>query len=390
MSARTIAAASVLASVACIGLADSAATGTVRAAAVPAPLYLSPSGSDRGSCRRATPCRSFRRAYEVARPGQTVIVGGGRYADQEEIDREQKPSSRDVIFRPAKGARPVLGALDVEGSHVEFRGLRIENDFYLQCSADDVTLRGSKARLFFIRSSRNIRLIGTEFGPSDSISQIGHNEECRRAPRGILMDRVYMHDYTNDDPSAHMECLTIQAADDMVIRRSRFHHCEDFDILIKHRAPVVDTSNLLIENTWFDEPWPDGSTAIQFSQPASGGTFRNVVIRNNSFAGTLLLKPGIRYEDVRVVGNAGVAYGGACGDGVAASHNVWRRGGCGGTDLRADPRFRNRGAFDFHLAAGSPAIGRGHPSDYPRVDIDGQRRPVGRRADAGADEFRRR
>jgi hypothetical protein len=32
------------------------------------------------------------------------------------------------------------------------------------------------------------------------------------------------------------------------------------------------------------------------------------------------------------------------------------------------------------------AINRGNPKSYPQRDIDGQRRPIGKRPDAGADE----
>jgi hypothetical protein len=371
--------------------ACSALLATGAASPAPAPLlYLSPAGSDSGRCTKAAPCESFARAYRVARPGQTVVVGGGRYGGQQEVEKDAaKTSSRDVLFRPAPKARVVVESLDVYGSHVEFRGIRIEEDFYVKCGADDVTLRSSKATLFFIRSATNIRILGTEFGPSDHISQIGHTAECPRSPRGIVLDRVYMHDFTNPNPDKHMECLTVQAASDFVIRRSRFHHCEDFNILLKHRSPVLETTNMTIENSWFDKPWPDGTSAIQFSEPDGGGTFTNVLIRNNSFAGTLTIKPEIEFRNLRVIANAGSKYGGRCGNGIT-SYNVWRSGACGGTDRQADPRFLNERGFDFHLAPGSPAINRGHPKSFPRVDIDGQRRPVGRRSDAGADEFRRR
>jgi hypothetical protein len=375
-----------------IGLALLAA-GSVpagpRAASLPQ-LLISPSGSDGNRCTRAAPCESFARAYRVARPGQVVLVAAGRYDGQQEIEKDStKTSPRDVLFRPVKGARPVVESLDVYGSHVEFRGLRVERDFYVKCGADDVTLRSSKARLFFIRSATNVRIIGTEFGPSDTISQIGHTEECQRAPRGILLDRVYMHDFTNPNPSKHMECLTVQAASDFVIRRSRFHHCEDFDILFKHRSPVLETTNTTIENTWFDKPWPDGSSAIQFSEPDSGGTFTNVLIRNNSFAGTLMMKPEVTYRNARVFSNVGNRYGGSCsGDDIALAYNVWADRKCAPTDLRASSGFRAADRFDFHLAPGAAAINRGHPTSFPRTDIDGQRRPRGRRPDAGADEAR--
>jgi hypothetical protein len=373
----------------CSWLAGSAA-GRPAAGTALAPLHLSPSGSDSRPCTKAAPCRSFDRAYRAAKPGQTVVLAAGRYGGQQEVPADRsKTSSRDVVFRPAAGGRVVVEALDVFGSHVQFRGLAIEEDFYVKCGADDVTLRGSKARQFFIRSATNIAIVGTEFGPSRTISQIGHTEECPRSPRGILLHRVYMHDFTNSDPGKHMECLTVQAANDLVIRRSRFYHCQDFDILFKHRAPVLTSTNVTLENNWFDVPWPDGSTAVQFSLPDSGGAFRNLLIRNNSFAGTLLLKDEVDYSNARVFANLGPRFSGPCRDAdVAVAYNVWSDEACGARDRKGALGYRNAARFDFHLTPGAAAINRGHPQSFPGVDIDGQRRPRGNRPDAGADEAR--
>jgi hypothetical protein len=358
------------------------------AAPVAASVFISPSGSDRNACTRQAPCQSFMRGYEAAKPGQIVAVAAGRYDGQQEIPVDRaKTSPKDVVFRPANGAAVVVESLDVYGKHVEVRNVRIERDFYVKCGADDVTLRNSKAGLFFVRPATNVRIIRSEFGPSDKISQMGSSGDCRTAPNRVLLDRVYMHDFTHPDDSRHMECLTVEAADNLTIRNSRFYHCEDFDILFKHRGAVLASRNILIENNWFDKPWPDGTSAIQFSEPSSGGKYSNVLIRNNSFMGSLTIKPDVSYESFQVIANVGTKMG-SCSNGVTTAYNVWRSGGCGGTDRRADPHFRNPGRFDLHLAAGSPAINRGHPKLFPGRDIDGQTRPAGRRTDAGADEFR--
>ena len=353
----------------------------------PASVFLSPAGSDSNPCSRAAPCRSLDRAYRVARPGEFVELAGGSYPTQDVNDDPSKTSEDDVVFRPAAGAAAVFGGIDVFGDHVEFRGIQSTQDFYVKCGADDVTLRNSKAALFFIRSATDVSFVDVEFGPSDDISQIGHTEECQFSPDRILMERVYMHDFTHPDPSVHMECLTVQAANNLTIRNSRFHHCEDFDILLKHRVPVLRSDNMLFENNWFDKPWPDGSSAIQFSEPDSGGTYANVTIRNNSFNGTLLLKSEVGWENLRVHSNVGTRYGGFCDGRVTSAYNVWSgTSGCSATDLRAATGFVNQSGFDFHLAPGSPAIDSGHPTDFPGVDIDGEARPKGGRADAGADE----
>jgi hypothetical protein len=359
----------------------------------PASVFMAP-GASSTACTVVSPCGSFERAYLLAKPGDQIELAGGFYSGQQEIPADPtKVLQEDVIFRPAPGANVRIQALDVFGNHVEVRDVTIDVDFYVKCQADDVTLRGSKAQLLFIRSADNVSIIDTEFGPSDTISQIGiigGDAPCEPAPTNILLDGVYMHDFTNDNDAVHMECLTVQSFVGMVIRRSRFHHCEDFNILFKARAPTIHSRDLLIENSWFDLPWPDGSSAIQFSDPGSG-TFTNVLIRNNSFAGTLTLKPDVGYTNTSVIGNVGTNWGGSCSQ-VASSHNIWANdGGCTATDRQAptgfvSPNGFGSSPFDMHLKDGAAAIGHANPANHPATDIDGESRPKGGAPDAGADE----
>ena len=76
-----------------VGLALSAAAAAIAYAATvgsssttaapppPGPVRMSPSGDD-GSCARGEgrpACRSWRRAYAIAQPGDTITVAGGAY-----------------------------------------------------------------------------------------------------------------------------------------------------------------------------------------------------------------------------------------------------------------------------------------------------------------------
>jgi hypothetical protein len=373
-------------------LVTAALVGTTGAAArsdALATLHISPSGSDSAGCTAARPCESFARAYRVAKPGQIVVVAGGEYDGQQEIPVDgSKRSAADVIFRPAPGAKVVVESLDVYGHHSEVRGIRVERDLYVKCDATDFTFRGGQMGVFFIRSGHQIRLIGTEIGPwiADSDSDIGTAEECREANSNILLDRVYFHDHISTNPpnGAHKQCLAVTAIDGLTIRNSRFHRCEDFGILFKRYGPVAELKNITLENNFFGDPHPDGTSAIQFSSPG-GGSYTNVLIRNNSFGATLTMKPDIRYVNTQVIGNAGTKFGGPCGN-VQTAFNVWADGACRG-DLRASPGFRDPDKGDFRLKPGAAAINRGHPKSFPARDIDGQKRPRGGRADAGADEF---
>jgi hypothetical protein len=359
-----------------------------------ATLFLAPTGNDGNPCTKAAPCATFARAYVAARPGQEVELAAGEYADIQEIPVDPtKTSPNDVIFRPAAGATVVLPiGIDVYGSHVELRNLTIRGSFYVKCGADDVTLRGSRSGQFFIRPASNVLLVQSEFGPAiNASSKIGDSGDCPGvSPRNIVLDRILIHDHKTDPPnSSHIECLAVDAVDGLTIRRSRFHRCEDYDILFKRTGHhPIELRNITLENNWFDAPYPDGTTSVALSFPDGGATYENVLIRNNSFGGTLLLFPDeVRYVNSRVIANVGPNYGGACGaEGLVSAYNVWGNRTCSRTDVRALPGYRSAVAFDFHLKPGSAAIDRGSMTSYPAVDIDGQKRPQGRRADAGADE----
>jgi hypothetical protein len=353
-------------------------------------LYLSPRGSDSWRCTYRAPCRTVERAYRRARPGQTVVMRAGSYPDRSFIPYVRGRVRPAVLFRPAPRARVVLQELRVYGRHVRFVRVRIKEDLYVDCPARNVTLARAKAGLFFVSGGRGVRILDTVFGPwENGISIVAGG--CGDVPPGnILLDRVFMHDYRSNPPGTkHEECLMVTSVDGLVIRRSRFLRCENFDILFKHYPSDKRIWNVTLENNWFAHPYPDGSYAVSFSAPREGGVYRNLRIRYNSFTGTLLTKGeryGVRYVNARVIGNVGTRYG-PCEAGMVEAYNIWAMSPpCSRTDRRARPGFVSPTRFNLHLARGSVAIGRGHPRYFPRIDIDGQRRPRGRRPDAGADE----
>ena len=66
------------------------------------------------------------------------------------------------------------------------------------------------------------------------------------------------------------------------------------------------------------------------------------------------------------------------------------QGGYGGYgNMNKDPLFVGLGDF-YHLSDKSPAINRGTGKQAPEIDIDGDKRPEGKRVDIGADEYVRK
>jgi hypothetical protein len=96
-------------------------------------------------------------------------------------------------------------------------------------------------------------------------------------------------------------------------------------------------------------------------------------------------------QNIEIVGNIARVGDWQCQDAIY-SHNVWfgaHPARCSSSDIRAvTARFVDDEAGNLRLLPSSPAVDRGDPRDYPRTDIDGRRRPLGRAPDAGATEVR--
>jgi hypothetical protein len=90
-------------------------------ALAPTTVFVAPNGSDSNPCTRRRPCRSFNRAYHVARPGGTVEVAGGYYPSQT-LRRKAGARSPNVQIREAPGARVVVGNRGAQNNCLAFDG----------------------------------------------------------------------------------------------------------------------------------------------------------------------------------------------------------------------------------------------------------------------------
>jgi hypothetical protein len=361
-------------------------------------VWVSPSGND-GSCRRLArtrPCASLDRAYRVARPGDQVEVAAGTYPPQTIRVDSSKTSTRDVVFRPARGAKPVFNCdsdasdcLAVEGDHVTIRGMRTamlspigglprQGGVCICRGSDDVTFAGLDAGYVYIAGD-NARVLGGDYGPIvDQVSKIESNEGA--PPKNILVDGATFHDHMGE--RRHAECWAIYSGVNVTIRRSRFDNCEVFGLFI---APGDETArSYLIENNFFSNTKDvDMSAHIK---TRSNGDCHDMLFRNNTFVDNDVISdcPGtnIRWE-------SNVFSDGGCSGVGTFDWNVSLKGKCGPHDVVVrDLGLVQPHGPNLHLKPRSPARGRGNPASAPRTDIDGQRRPAprGKRPDAGADE----
>ena len=249
-----------------------ATSNTVTVATVAAgSLYLSPSGSDSSPCSQAAPCRTFDRAYHLARPGSAVLLGSGDYGGQSlTYNAALVNASSPVVFQPAPGASPQLsGELSLRAAagqpiaNVEVDNLPI-GDIYVRY-VRQVTFRNIIQSYFFVRSSDRVSFIGGQVtGDSVGISTtIGATAAGAAPSTNILIDGVAFHDFnTTQAPGAHIECLFLQESDTVNIVNSTFNRCEDFDIY--GNAIVGGTiKNVLLKNNHFGATTPKGYYAFR-------------------------------------------------------------------------------------------------------------------------------
>jgi hypothetical protein len=348
-------------------------------------LFVSATGLDSGRCTRAEPCASFDRAYHVARPGQVVEVAPGKYPDQNVSSDPAKTSSTKVIFRPSLGAVVSTGAVNVDGArHVEFRGM-VLNGANANEGSQDVTFRNITSTSLYITSAADIRVIGGSYGPDIDSDNGQIRAGCPTCPpsRNVLIDGALFHDAVLSPGSdAHVECLQVGDVDGLVIRSSRFVNCETHNVFISPWWSGTVRNVLLTNN--FGGKVRTGYYGFRIA--AGNETCDNISFRYNSATATFLIQCGKIVNGVSFIANVGPYVQWACYAGIVFLYNVWDAARCGPKDREAPSGFVDPEGFNLHLRRGSAAINRGDPADYPRRDIDGQRRPVGLRPDAGADE----
>ena len=358
------------------------------AAARPPALHVATNGSDRGVCTRSRPCRSFRRAYQVARAGQVVVVHGGLYGRQTIPDDRRKRSSKDVIFRPASGAHVGIGVLTVGGRHVELRGIRTALWRTLG-TAVDVTLRSVSTSRFEIQGSRHVMVLGGSAGPASDYSNViaPASPGAREGPSAITLDGVRIEGYARSGSAGTIGCLDVRAASGLTIRNSRLFDCQDFGLRLSASPNAGTPRDVLVENNLFS-CCRSGSRALLLDD-ATTPAWEKVTVRNNSLSGSIEIGPTGSAAHVGMYSNVALSLSGCGLSGVTVDYNVWAAGyPCGAFDTVAPSGFADPASYDFDLLPDAAAIDHGSPDASALRDIDGQPRPLGAAADAGAKESR--
>jgi chitodextrinase len=317
-----------------------------------------------------------------------VIVREGLYGRQTIPYDRRKRSSKDVVFQPARGAHVVVGVLTVGGRHVEFRGIRTALWRTLG-TAVDVTFRSVLTSRFAIQGSRHVMVLGGSAGPASDYSNViaPASPGAREGPSAITLDGVRMEGYARSGPAGTIGCLDVRAASGLTIRNSRLFDCQDFGLRLSASPNAGTPRDILVENNLFS-CCRSGSRALLLDD-ATTPAWEKVTVRNNSLSGSIEIGPAGSAAHVGMYSNVALSLSGCGLSGVAVDYNVWAAGyPCGPFDTVAPSGFADPASYDFDLLPDAAAIDHGSPDASALRDIDGQPRPLGPAADAGAKESR--
>jgi hypothetical protein len=264
----------------------------------PADLYVSPSGSDEGACTKASPCKSFDHAYQVAGPGDVIEAAGGSYPSQTFTAKSgaQRPY---VVVREAVGQRAIVGDRGATDNCIAFEGasyvvvagfetpyVRVQGD-PSQCGvsvgregAHHVDLIDLDVGGAWIGAD-DVQVLGSDIGPN--VNQGGtptaisgdDNDDSER----VLFQGNTFHDYTSVD-GYHQQCFAAWSGRHIALRNNDFYNCETFHIwLVAESGQTI--ADYLIEGNIFTQP--DGSISISSTVKVGdhGGVLERVVLREN-------------------------------------------------------------------------------------------------------------
>ena len=216
---------------------------------------------------------------------------------------------------------------------------------------------------------------------------IGESYQSSEPATDILLDGMRIHDFTKHTAGAHMSTASGSDNVDGIIDPEYAHL--DLRPLLDHlrERPTSGSAvrNALLENNFFD-----------CCDPSGGGYLRNR-LRRGGWAGDDPLQLDDARNRLAERHRLGAERPDHIDSNVIAttrsancSRATWRYNVVAVRQRLRRPQARDRLRrairLDLHLVAGAAAINAGNPSSYPATDIDGDARPAGGRADAGADE----
>jgi Right handed beta helix region len=201
--------------------------------------------------------------------------------------------------------------------------------------------------------------------------------------------------------STDQAIYTDEGSDHVQIVRNWIHHNGEGRTHQSHGIYLQGDDHLVANNLIHDQPEGFG---IQVYDKGSGAIVVANTITNNAHSGIVVGGSGgvsgvvVRNNILAYNNHWGISADSSCPSSSVADHNLMFGNGNGSTENRcsglsysggnitANPLFLDLVARNLHLLVGSPALNMALPAWSPTSDFEGQARPQGSGADAGAYE----
>jgi len=323
-----------------------------------ATYYVATDGSDGNPGSATAPVRTLQRAANMALAGDTVVVRDGTYGHENAVtggDSGDNESTPVVLYNSGIPGAPItIKAENQWGATLDCELLcdayiNLYNASYIVIQ-DFVITRGYKEGVHSNDSAHHITLRGNRFeyiANRSSSSPLGlsgmyTNQNCH----DFIVDGNIFHDIGRTDANWLDHALYLHGTN-FTITNNLFYN-------IPHGWSIQAAdglNNVLIANNTFAFPQGGGQDGqIMLWNSQSSLTIENNIFYNaKNYAIT-------RYSST--IGNCSIDHNLIYG----ASAMIADTSGCSvGATQNADPAFINASSFpfDFHLRAGSPAIGTG-------------------------------
>src|SRR6266508_2063678 len=376
--------------IACLAIIGAVPTPTQHSGRV---YHVSPTGSDSNPGSEARPFRTIQKAANSVKPGDTVLVDDGAYTYSGPNDCHGK-----VVVCVSRGGAPdnwvVFRSKNKWGAKIDGGEGKAGAGFVVQGGASYVRIQGfemtglanvngSAGGIDLFDGGRYFQVIGNHIhniGRVCTNTYNGQNGLFIEADN-VLVEANLIHDVGRLAPS-QQGC------------RPSNEYWKNHDHGVYHDGGdhVTIRNNILNNTIAFGNKHNGKFGAIVMWAPSNGGMkVSDSTIANNIFyeVNTAAIWMGgasrgepMRFANVRISNN--VISNGVL---LSAEENVDASGLILADNLeKADPKFADPAAFDFHLRSDSPAINAGLALSGVANDYDGRVRPRGGHVDIGAYE----
>lgn len=339
-----LAAAGVVATaVAALGV--SAAPGKTAAKPAVCTFAASVSGDDAARGTRHRPFRTVRRLLEALRPGQVGCLLGGTFVENVSIARSGTARAR-IVLRSAPGTRARLAGYLVirdTANYITVRNLDVDGH---DVTPITIHVYGDHAVFDGLDVTNRNKPSGSYTGSCILLGSV--NLPTHRP----IVQRSRIHDCGS---TGHDHGIYAEFPRDAIVRDNYIYASPGYGI-----SMYPDAQRTLIVRNVLDG---NGRGNITFSGEAAGEEYtRDFASSGNRVVLNVITNARSRYNiesffpSLRPVGNS-VSFN--CVWNAPWGNFGYTAGYSRSNNIEANPRFRNPGAGDFRLSAGSPCRGKG-------------------------------